>query len=100
MKRLNQSLNGYAPEYVAEVEKIERTIRRWLKDHPDKKPQVQWNHSNRVWVAATINDAQDLHFLSLNEDARQMVRDCCDNSHTSLMLRAAMDNLAEDDDEA
>lgn len=98
MTRSNPSLKDYPAAYVAEVAKIQRAIRQWLKDHPDKRPQAQWHYPDRVWVAATINDAQDIRFLSLNEDARQMVRDCCDESHTTMMLRAALDSIAEEDD--
>lgn len=80
--------------YTKQIEHMIARAKAWRQRHPDKTPKVQFNFPAGVFVAATIDNAIDLHLLSTNEDGMELITEMCrgdDDGPTVFMLRLAME---------
>lgn len=83
--------------YEAQLNKMRSDVLAWRKTHTDKSPSIQYNYPAGTCVIAALADAIDNHYVSVNDDARQMLTDLGwltdgpDEMPTVLMARVVLE---------
>lgn len=83
--------------YTAILNKMLADVKAWLKTG-NWSPSIQYNFTDKACVIASLDDALDQHFISVNDDAFIMFQalgwlDDKPDMPTVVMVRAVMENV-------
>lgn len=59
--------------FLNKLDSMEAQIREWRAIRPDTKPMIQYNYQKEVGLIATMADAVEKKFVTVNDDAKDML---------------------------
>lgn len=79
-----------------QLDRMCEDVKKWMADHPDSEPMIQYNYQKEVGLIAAFKDAVERKFVMLNEDATAMVTELgwmteCKTMPTVNMVRGVLD---------
>lgn len=87
-------------QYVAQIEGMSKRAYRWVQEHPEAKPLVQFNWPPRCMLIAPLSVAIEKHYMTVNEDGKAMLAAACagieeELEPTAFMARMAVEHMEE-----
>ena len=61
--------------YGSQVGEMAKAVRVWCRENPSRSPMLQRNSTSKVGIIATLADAIEHKFVSVNEDAEAMLNE-------------------------
>lgn len=90
-------------EYEQQLDKMLDGVRSWLDTNQGRTLSIQYNFNSETCVIASLDEALDKHFISVNDDASVMFKelgwlDDKPSMPTVLMVKMVMDRVFKEDE--